>query len=103
MRKSKSGQLKALVPRLAFEVGKIEFSISNIPEEVTPFWTVADENGRFVLNNLPAEADVRLIAHHPDFAPSKLPHPERSFLLRTGTVDIVLVMEPEGNFVRASS
>jgi uncharacterized GH25 family protein len=88
--------VESISPRLAFEVGKIEFGISDIPEEVTPFWTVADENGRFVLNNLPAEADVRLIAHHPDFAPSKLPHPERSFLLRTGTVDIVLVMEPKG-------
>ncbi|MFA0742447.1 MAG: hypothetical protein DFNUSKGM_002570, partial [Candidatus Fervidibacter sacchari] len=83
-------------PRFAFEVRKIGLSINDIPEEVTPFWTVTDEHGRFVFNNLPAEADVRLIAHHPDFAPSKLPHPERAFSLRTGTVDIVLVMEPKG-------
>jgi uncharacterized GH25 family protein len=88
--------VESIHPRLAFVVGKIWFSITDIPEEVTPFWTTTDEHGRFVFNNLPAEADVRLIAHHPDFAPSKLPHPEHSFPLRTGTVDIILVMEPKG-------
>jgi len=88
--------VESIRPRFAFEVRKIQFSINNIPEEVTPFWTVTDEHGRFVFNNLPSDAEVRLIAHHPDFAPSRLPHPEHAFPLRTGTVDIVLVMEPKG-------
>ncbi len=65
-----------------------------MPEEVTPFWTATDVEGRFVFDSLPANFTVTLVVEHPNFAKTFLPPPEfRS--IPTGTGNIVLVMSPK--------
>lgn len=78
---------------MAFETERRDFWISDdMPEEVTPFWAMTDEQGRFAFHHLPARAQITLLASHPNFAPTQLPPPEEWMPIRTGQGDVVLVM-----------
>ncbi|MEM1544642.1 MAG: carboxypeptidase-like regulatory domain-containing protein, partial [Candidatus Bathyarchaeia archaeon] len=88
-------------PSMAFEVTEWEFSplvfiiSEEMPEEVSPFWTVTDSHGRFVFQNLPANAQVSLQIHHPDYSLSRIPPPSEWFPLQTGREWVTLVAVPK--------
>ena len=81
--------------KMAFETTERELISEEMPEEVSPFWTVTDLQGRFVFRNLPANTQIYLRVHHPDYAPARLPQPEEWFPIRTGTEEVTLVAVPK--------
>ncbi|MCS7192759.1 MAG: hypothetical protein NZ937_07250, partial [Armatimonadetes bacterium] len=97
-------RIESVRSRMAFEIAErdltLHFYISEeMPEEVSPFWTITDSHGRFVFQNLPANAQVNLRVHHPDYAPALSPPPENWFSLRTGSEWVAIVATPK-SFLR---
>lgn len=94
-------EIRSVRLRLAFEVTEREFSSSvfniseEMPEEVSPFWTVTDSQGRFVFLSLPENSQVSLRVHHPNYAPAHLPPKRNRFSLRTGMTEAALFADPK--------
>ncbi|MFN4180874.1 MAG: hypothetical protein ACK4I8_11215, partial [Armatimonadota bacterium] len=94
-------EIESVRQRLAFEVTEQEsspsvFNISEeMSEEVSPFWTVTDSQGRFVFPNLPENSQISLRVHHPNYAPLRFPPPRNWFPLRTGMTEVALVTVPK--------
>ncbi len=88
-------EIESVRSRMAFDVNQVLNIYEEMPEEVSPFWTVTDSHGRFVFQNLPANAKVSLRVHHPDYSLSRIPPPSEWFPLQTGREWVTLVAVPK--------